>query len=304
MRELFRTTRPDFLVLNHSLKYLPTLVQGRILAPSRTAVALWGHAVSYNSNHHAWVSYAKLKSARIASWYFSYTQAGASTMSASGFPAERITVVNNTLDTDALSRELAAVTPFKIDAFRSSQSLTEGHTALFLGGVDDAKGFDFLIDVTRNAARIDPAFRMIIAGTGSRIDKARELARQDFGLIVLGRVDGASKAAALRSSEVLCIPSGIGLVAVDALFAGLGIVSRDDRTHGPEIDYLPKISLTAMPPDVSAAEFSRRLVARMLDGELAGEVAIASRAPAANFTIEGMVERFVEGVIAWGLSLQ
>ena len=110
---------------------------------------MWGHGRSYSTPQGPRAAYLKQYLTRRSQWFFAYTQAGADHVMANGFPATRLSVLNNTIDTDSLRRDLEAVSDDDVDAFSSRHRLTPGRTALFLGGVDKAKGVDFLLGSAR-----------------------------------------------------------------------------------------------------------------------------------------------------------
>lgn len=298
--QVVKATKPDMVIINHSLQYAPLLFRLKAAAMrSGFRLALWGHGVPYNAPHSPPVLWAKLRLARLVDWYFAYTQAGVEFLVRSGFPRNHTTALNNTLDTDELTTSLASVDTSSVDQFLHDHELVRGHTALFLGGVDDAKDFDFLAEVASEAARIDPAFRIVIAGSGGRLDDALQIEQDGGGFVVLGRVKAVEKARALKSADVLCIPSGVGLVAVDALFSGLGVLTRRNSTHGPEIDYMPTESIELLPAAAPARVYASRLVALAGDTNWKARAAEANALVASHFTLDEMVTRFVDGVLAW-----
>lgn len=296
---LLRETSPDFMVVNHSLRYTPLFLRLKAMQRSNFKLGLWGHAVPYNAPHTPLVLWGKLKVSRLASWYFAYSEAGVQKIVESGFPRGRTTALNNTLDTDELSAWLDSVDDGSIDSFRERHSLRPGRTALFLGGIDDAKDFDYIASVASHLHDIAPDFSLVLAGSGDRLQDAKRLQSGGLPLVVLGRVQGVDKAVALKAADVLCIPSGVGLVAVDALFSGRGILSRQNTSHGPEIDYLPEQSIELLPAATHPVAFAQRLVDLAADQEWKRNASGAAAATAPAFTIESMVDRFVQGVLAW-----
>ena len=55
---------------------------------------------------------------------------------------------------------------------------------------------------------------------------------------MLGRVNGKTKATVLASADAIVNPGRIGLVAVDALAAGIPVLTTQYRFHAPEAEYL------------------------------------------------------------------
>jgi phosphatidylinositol alpha-mannosyltransferase len=108
-----------------------------------------------------------------------------------------------------------------------------GHTVGFLGRFDEPrKGMAVLLDALRQLAPSRPDLRLLVVGRGD--DQAL---LRDAGpgladrLEVLGGVDDATKAAALRSMDVYCAPNtggeSFGMVLTEALAAGAPVMASD-----------------------------------------------------------------------------
>ncbi|MBK6762527.1 MAG: glycosyltransferase [Micrococcales bacterium] len=209
-------TRADYLVLEQAIKnldgYMP-LLRRRWGGP---AVALWGHGRSYSSTQSAAAANFKQWVTRQSDWFFAYTPSGAADVIGHGYPVDRVTVVHNTIDTDALVRDLNATTEAELARFQAEHDVDARYCALFLGGVDGLKDVDYLVASARAAHRQERRFRLLVAGSGN--DESRLRAMQNAGLPVrvLGRVDGPAKALALKSARLLAVPSQLGLVVVDS----------------------------------------------------------------------------------------
>ena len=234
---------------------------------------------------------------RRADWFFAYTALGARYVNERGFPRERTTVLWNTLDTHALAADLDKVTESQADSFRREHKLTTGRTALFLGGVDPAKGIDFLLSAATIAGRLLPGFTLLIGGSGDSLNAVRRAESTGAPVRALGRLDGEQKALALAVSDVLAIPEWIGLVAVDSLVAGRPVVSTRHHSHSPEAEYLDP-GRTAVFTDHNSQAYAEGLVALLASPELPPmQQRCLDEAP--KYDIDGMADRFVEGILAW-----
>jgi glycosyltransferase involved in cell wall biosynthesis len=292
--------RPDLVVVQQSIKNLetyPLLARQYLGGPS---VAMWGHGRSFSTPQGPAMAAAKQFLTRRCDWFFAYTQAGADHVVAHGYPASRVSVLNNTVDAEALQRDLAAITDQEIAVFSRSHGLTSGRTALFLGGVDEAKGIDFLLESARQAARMLPGFVLLVGGAGQQLVDVQAAERAGFPVRALGRLDGLERALALRSSDVLALPSSVGLVAVDSLVAGVPVVTRDNHTHGPEADYLVNGRTSRwIGAECTASEYAAELAGLLNDVTALHAMHDACLAEVPKYGLDCMVRSFVEGVFAW-----
>lgn len=143
---------------------------------------------------------------RRSDWFFAYTQEGADYVARHGVPPNRVTVLNNTIDTEQLRRELETVSEAEIDDVRQRHSLIPGQPALFLGGVVATKGIGFLLDASDEVAKQIPGFQLVIAGSGSSCNLVRRRQQEGAPIAYVGRLEGFDKAVALRSASVMMIP--------------------------------------------------------------------------------------------------
>lgn len=290
--------QPDLVVVEqalHSLETYPLLVRH---AAGRCGVAMWGHGRNYSTRQSASEAALKQWLTRRCDWFFAYTDAGADHVVRHGFPRARVSVLNNTIDTEELRAGLDAVDPGELDRFRREHALTPGRTALFLGGVDEKKGVGFLLDSARIAGEMMPGFVLLIAGDGDSMPAVRAAQADGVPVRILGRTDGHAKALALSATDVLAIPEWIGLVAVDALVSARPIITTDHSTHSPEYDYLVPGKTSVVTAHV-VADYAHALVSTLKATDLLSDMQAAARVSSRQYTLDGMVNSFVEGVLGW-----
>jgi phosphatidylinositol alpha-mannosyltransferase len=107
-----------------------------------------------------------------------------------------------------------------------------GATVGFLGRFDEPrKGMPVLLDAVRALAPDRPDLRLLVAGRGDVGALRRAAGPVADRLDVLGPVDDATKAAALRSMDVFCAPNvggeSFGMVLTEAMAAGAPVLASD-----------------------------------------------------------------------------
>lgn len=292
-----RLTADDLVIVEQAVKNLETYPL--MLAPGRRpGVAMWGHGRTYSVSQPAPIASFKQWLTRRAEWFFAYTEAGARHVVERGYPADRVTVVTNTIDTDGLRRDLRAVDDVDIEAFVRAQGLTPGRTALFLGGVDAAKGIDFLLAAAERAEALLPGFVLLVGGAGDQLDTVRAAEQTGRPVRALGRLDGRRKALALTAADLLAIPQWIGLVAVDSLVAGRPIVSTVHPSHAPEAAYLSD-TVTCMLSTHDVDAYALTLTGLLADEDRRAAMRLACRAAAPAYSLNRTTEAFVDGIARW-----
>jgi len=258
---------------------------------------MWGHGRNFSSGQSKLLAKAKLVLTMRSEWFFAYTPKGASHLINHGYPDSRITVLNNTIDTDDLRKRLNAVGRIEVANLSARLGLTPGRTGLFLGGVDESKNITFLIEASKLIARQVPGFTLLIGGTGARMASVLDAEKSGAPIRVLGRLDGHAKAAVLKVSDLMLIPRGIGLVAVDALTAGLPIMTTNDL-HGPEQEYLTT-GRTAVFTEVNLEAYCRSVADILWSPELLGQMQRACHQDSARYSLEWTTTQFMSGIERW-----
>ena len=293
---------PDLVIVEQAIKNVeayPLLARQAVGRGPR--VAMWGQGRTFSTSQGAAGRGLKDWLTRRSDWFFAYTQEGAEYVAAHGYAGERITVLLNSTDTAALRSDLRAVTDEQLAQFRYRHNLLPGATALFLGGVDESKGINFLIEAARRVAQQIPGFRLLIGGEGASGGWVRERQAAGDPVIALGRIDGHERALALSSADLMMVPQWVGLVAVDALAAGVPMVTTIHPSHSPEFGYLADGENAIITPhDVQS--YAATVVALLRDPGRRAALGVRGRTDSAPFSIESMAERFTEGVTRWNKS--
>ena len=206
-------------------------------APTRR-VALWGHGGNLQGEPGSLRERFKARVSLRADWWLAYTDKSRALVQALGFPPERITVLDNAVDTTELRAQFNAVSPQAQVALRSELGLGGGPVGLYLGSLYAEKRIEFLLDAARAVRTRLPDFELLIIGGGPQHGLVAAAAARESWIKVLGIRKGADKALAMSLAGVYLHPGAVGLGILDAFVAGIPLVTTDLAFHGPEIAYL------------------------------------------------------------------
>lgn len=290
--------RPTHVIVEQALHNLDTYEVGAWARRHRAQVAMWGHGRTYTAPTSRLQEGLKVRLTRRASWFFAYTEGGSEYLQDRGFRGDRITVLRNSTDTTTLRQELAAASDPEVEAFQMRLGVAPGCAALFLGGLDDRKGIPFLLEASRLVAERVPGFVLMLGGDGDLGPRLRHEESQGAPIRVLGRLDGHQRAVAMRAASLMMIPEWVGLVAVDALTAGLPIVTTTHPRHAPEFEYLHPGSNAVITPHEASA-YASAVADLLADPRRLSLLAAQGVEDANRLSIEGMADSFVDGITRW-----
>lgn len=261
-------------------------------------VAFWGHGRNRQRAGRGVSEWLKRKMLNATSWWFAYTPGTADYLVRNGVRESAITNVQNSVDTAGFSRLLRGIRNDELDDLRRDLGISAtARVGLYCGALTPDKDVEFLIDAARAIRHGVPAFELLILGSGERQRVVEEAARQEEWIHHAGPRFDVEKARHYRLAEVVLNPGTVGLAVLDAFAAGLPLVTTDIPNHGPEIEYLRhRVDglITSHDRDTYAGE-----VARLLEDRAAlRKMQRRARASSERYTLEAMVGKFREGILA------
>jgi len=285
--DLFILMQENRILSNHYL-FLRALRKKR-------KVAFWDHGF----NHQAWPGSLGNRLKRLyanrVSWWFAYTEGVARWLAETGFPPERITVVDNAIDTEKLVREAREIGARQVEERKRALGIGNGPVGLYCGGIYREKRIHFLLEACLQIRLRIPSFEMIVIGAGPDAPKVREASIRHPWIHYLGPLFGSERLPFFKMADVFLIPGLVGLAVLDCFAHEVPPITVDFPFHSPEIEYLIDgvngvITENALDPYVDG-------VLRVLSSPgLLNRLRQGCREGACRYTLENMVGRFAEGI--------
>lgn len=264
-------------------------------APGRR-VMLWGHGGNLQGQRGSLRERFKARVALRADWWLAYTGMSRDLVRSLGFPAERITVLENAVDTTELRAQLDAITPQSRDGARAAMGVGPGPVGIYIGSLYAEKRVDFLLEASQAIRAQLPSFELLVVGGGPQEALVAEAAARHPWIKPLGVLRGADKALALSLADIYLHPGAIGLAVQDAFVAGVPLVTTQLATHGPEIAYVDSGRNGLVTPD-DLSSYVRACVALLTDDREHAAMRTQSQADGQRYTLQNMSRRFTEGVL-------
>lgn len=287
---------------NAALVNYPLLLRRR-LGARRPRLAFFGHGAHLNTTRRQPLRDAsKAVFARWVDWWFAYTERSAAIVRSLGFPDERITVVNNAVDTRALRRARAGLDRAELETladklFAGAGAAAPGPTGVFCGRLVPLKWIPFLLESLDLVRERVPGFRVVLIGDGPERDRVRAFCASRPWCAWVGARRGAERVPYLALGDLWLNPGMLGLAVVDALALSLPVATTDNGIHSPEIVYLePGRNGLSTPPD--AASYAAEVAAVLRDPARLAELSAGAGADSERYSTDEMARCFAAGIEA------
>lgn len=284
--DLVIVTQENKLLQNHLL----------MLMPRRFKLAFWGHGANLQSDNPSGLKerFKRWTTNRV-DWWFAYTKMSAGLVAAAGFPDNRITVLNNAVDTSELQRQLQSVMVEEKRALRESLGFGAGPVGVYVGSLYVDKKLDFLFSAAEAIRCEVPDFHLLIVGEGPQRDKVQAWCGANPWAHWVGARFGREKAAYVSLAQVMLNPGLVGLGILDSFVCGVPMLTTDCRIHSPEIAYLENGINGVMTVD-DLKPYVEACVHLLRDAQALEALRDGCKASAQEYTVENMARRFADGV--------
>lgn len=267
------------------------------LLPTKFKLAYWGHGKNFHAHASSFVT-ESVKSwlLKKVDWWFAYTDQTSRVLLESGYSIDKITVLNNAIDTNSLRQEISSITLEERDQMRTSLNMGRGPVGIMLGSLYPEKRLGFLLEAFRVIRAKIPDFQLLIVGDGPDRDIVmKAIQDQNAGIYWAGARTGRDKAILLSLATVMLNPGMFGLTILDAFTARLPLLLTQYETSMPEAAYLiPGFNCLISPNTL--ADYAELVVDFLDNTVLQVKLASGCELSSNEYTVERMVNNFCEGI--------
>ena len=264
---------------------------------SKRKLAFWGHGRNIQANTNSLRNRFKYLFLNKCDWWFGYTKGTRDFLLSKNYPAEKITVVQNAIDTIGIRKFYSEIQEYELAELRKELGIQKDDpTAIFCGAMYPEKNFDFILEICHKVRQEIPNFNMIFIGSGIEANKLIMASEENSWIHYVGSKFGNERVKYFKISQIQLLPYYVGLGILDSFALETPVIVTSNSFHGPEIEYLEDGKNGYMTKDNSDDYLSK--VIETLKNKTYLNLISGCRKTAEKITLEVMVENFKEGIIS------
>lgn len=264
---------------------------------SRQKIGFWGHGRDLQTSSDTLRNVWKKLFLKHVDWWFAYSAEVKEAIIKSAFVAERITNVQNTIDTDALRSVKTSTSAQQLDSLRKELGLGSGPVGIYCGRVYKEKRIEFLLEACFGIRKHIPSFEVIIVGSGPDQDKIIAAAREAEWIHYVGPKFGDARVPYFLLSDASLVPGAVGLAIIDCFALEVPLMTTKFPYHGPEVGYLKNHENGLITED-DLESYVASVSGMLVDREGLDRLKRGCRAAASVYTVKTMIENFGTGIVA------
>jgi L-malate glycosyltransferase len=286
----------DLIIVEQADKLLLNYVLVCKKVVSNRKFAFWSHGSNLQTSKKSLLNMLGHVLIKIPDRWFAYTSGVKKILTNNGVRENRITVVQNAIDTKTLREVYNSITQEEIDGLKQEYEIQDDEKVLiYCGALSKDKNIDFLLQTADQLYMNKYRFRLFIIGSGPYHEFVSNEVKSRPWLIYLGPKFGRDKAKYFKLADIFLLPGAVGLAILDAFAFETPLVTIDIPNHGPEIEYLINGSNGIM-CEPNLLDYVSKVSYLLDHSEILAQMKLACKPMIDKYNIQQMVNNFVTGI--------
>lgn len=290
----------NLVIVEQATRYLLNyaLLAGQITGGPR--VAFWGHGRNFQATTKTQQVAEVVKRAisKQSHWFFAYNDLTADVLTDLGYPPERVTVVENSIDTLALTAVRNRVSNEDRQSLRRTIGIEGDHVGIYCGAMYEEKRLPFLVVAAQEVRQRVPDFELVCVGGGVDRQIIEDAAAVHDWIHYVGPQFGQDLAQYFSLAQVHLLPGLVGLAVLDSFVLEVPLITTADALHSPEISYLENgVNGVIVEGDGSGGRYADAVAEVLTDDGLRKQLVVGCRHSAKAYSVQAMADRFATGIL-------
>ena len=281
---------------NRELVNYLLLLQG--IFRKRPVIGFWGHGMNFQARNEKGLKERwKRFYSNFADYWFAYNELSREVMTGRGFDPEKITALQNTIDTTGEADLYDHIPAQEVEALRSELGIgKEGVTGIYCGSLYPEKRIDFLVRALLEIKSDLTDFHFVILGDGILRPQVLELTQgHEEWIHYVGPKFGKEKLPYFKLASFQLIPGLVGLNIIDSFSTLTPLITTENRLHSPEISYMINYENGIITGN-TLEEYTEAIVKFANDPQLEEKMKEGCMRARKIYTIENMADNFYLGI--------
>lgn len=286
----------DLVIVEKSNKLLLNyyLIAGRKFL--KIKLGFWGHGRNIQADPDSIANKFAYVTLRMCDWWWAYTNSVRDFLVSKKFPLNKITVVQNAIDTVNLNNQIAEVTDRELLEVKNALGIKGQKITIFCGGMYPDKRIDFILEACSGIKKSIPDFEIIFIGAGVDAHKVADAAEKHSWIHYVGTQNGKDRIKYFKIASVQLMPGLVGLGILDSFALQTPIITTNFAYHSPEVEYLEN-GKNGIITENNLDAYTKGVV-NILKSDKYLDLLPGCIQSAQEYTIEKMVDNFKNGIIS------
>jgi L-malate glycosyltransferase len=286
----------DLIIVQTENKLILNYILIIIRPISKFKLAFWAHVNNMQDDANSLRNKFKLLFNNKCDWWFGYTKSAKLFLTARNYPENRITVVQNAIDTITLMKYYSKISEEELNDLKESLNIIGNNIGIFCGGMYPDKDFEFILATCVRVKTVLSDFHMIFIGSGIESSKIINASNKMDWVHFIGPKFGIERIIYFKISAIQLMPRLVGLCILDSFAMETPLITTDHPFHGPEIDYLEN-GVNGIMTKNNLNDFSNSII-DILNSQKYLHLIEGGKLAAEKYTVENMAENFNNGILA------
>lgn len=234
---------------------------------------------------------------RVDHW-FAYNELSKKLVEATGFPSNKITSVNNSIDTLNERKIYEQIDLKTTNRLKKSFNISSNDiVGIFCSRLYPDKRIDFLLQSLKKVKLSVPNLKFFVVGEGIESALVETYAKENSDWFFwVGPKFGIEKIQYFKLADFQLLPGAVGLHIVDSFALETPLITTYNNTHGVEIDYLETYK-NGIICENTVNQYSKTIIEVCKNKSVLVNLKKGCRASANIYTAENMAHKFAEGIL-------